>query len=376
MRLRLALRKLRNAAALSPAEERALLAHCRTVHALAVADFGRLAGQCGLRVEGLRALAQELNSQLAAPFSKPALDARNDALRADGILSTGLEPLDWLLGGGLATGEVCEMIGAPCTGKTQLCHLICAAQAALEHGATALYIDSGGAFCAERAYRLLVTRSQGMPRPACKARLGQRVRAATAPRLPEMLATLDALDDKLRTASTEADGQDAANGDDDDARWCRSLRLLVVDSAHSVLGAEHGTDGGDHTATAVASRLRLQHRLRELAIRHRLAVLVTNAVSSSATVASMAPDGKAWCAPAFAHVRVVLSRQNATPSAAEVAALAVLAQVVRSPSAAVRPVHKALAVGGHGGAARIAFSSDGAIEAERGRPRVSQVHVV
>ena len=102
MRLRVALRELRHSCALSAAEERALLKHCRTVESLATADFPRLAGTCALRADGLRLLAHELTAALAAELSRPGLAAHADAMRTDAILSTGLESLDALLGGGLA----------------------------------------------------------------------------------------------------------------------------------------------------------------------------------------------------------------------------------------------------------------------------------
>jgi len=38
------------------------------------------------------------------------------------FLSTGCRTFDEILGGGMRSGEICEVFGGPSTGKTQLCH--------------------------------------------------------------------------------------------------------------------------------------------------------------------------------------------------------------------------------------------------------------
>ena len=55
------------------------------------------------------------------------------------VLPSGLYGFDWLLGGGLPTGEVIEFFGASGVGKTQLCLLASAAQALFTNGSV-LYI--------------------------------------------------------------------------------------------------------------------------------------------------------------------------------------------------------------------------------------------
>ncbi|HXX96926.1 MAG TPA: hypothetical protein VEL11_07405 [Candidatus Bathyarchaeia archaeon] len=41
-------------------------------------------------------------------------------------ISTGSRNMDYLLGGGVETKAVTEFFGAPNSGKTQLCHTMCA----------------------------------------------------------------------------------------------------------------------------------------------------------------------------------------------------------------------------------------------------------
>ena len=87
-----------------------------------------------------------------------------------------------------------------------------------------------------------------------------------------ILQQLDWLDEALASASSEAGcvpSHAACNGFDGPAAdiWLRKLRLLVVDSVLSVVGCD-AVEGAESSSMA-----RLQSRLRELALRHRLAGL-------------------------------------------------------------------------------------------------------
>ena len=312
MRLRVALRStLSHNAQFTPAELQLLIEHVKTVDQLASHhDHTALAKKTGLRADRLRLLARELSAAMAPSTSSSAATAFSDAVRAEALLPTGLEALDRLLGGGIATGEVTELLGAPASGKTQLCLLACAAQAAAARGCGSLYLHTGGAFDASRVWQLLLAQANITPQTATtvraqyKARLGERVRALAAPRLPELLSELEQLDLQLTSATEEAAAAEEAHPSAD-AAWLRSLRLLVVDSAFGALVAEHH----DASTTSVM-QARLQQKLRELACRHRLAVLVTNAVHCNKTDLPIphAPLGHAW--QHAAHTRLVLSKEG------------------------------------------------------------------
>ena len=313
MRLRVALRStLSHKAQFTPAELQLLIEHVKTVDQLASHhDHTALAKKTGLRADRLRLLARELSAAMAPSTSSSAATAFSDAVRAEALLPTGLEALDRLLGGGIATGEVTELLGAPASGKTQLCLLACAAQAAAARGCGSLYLHTGGAFDASRVWQLLLAQANITPQTATtvraqyKARLGERVRALAAPRLPELLSELEQLDLQLTSATEEDEAHPSA-----DAAWLRSLRLLVVDSAFGALVAEHH----DASTTSVM-QARLQQKLRELACRHRLAVLVTNAVHCNKTDLPIphAPLGHAW--QHAAHTRLVLSKEGGDATA-------------------------------------------------------------
>ena len=91
-----------------------------TVERLLTSDLELLARDCGLDHSELKRLA----TTVAAASVPPVRTARQvlAARRAEApLLSTGVPALDALLKGGLRAGEVCELIGAPGSGKTAAC---------------------------------------------------------------------------------------------------------------------------------------------------------------------------------------------------------------------------------------------------------------
>ena len=396
MRLRVALRRLRHAAGLSDDEEKALLAQCKTVEALALTtDFARLAKSVGGKVEActLQHLAAELVGSIA-----PRYTVASEIFKTDGVLETGLAELDWLLGGGFATGEVTELLGSPATGKSQVCLLACAARVALPHGGGVLYFDTGCNYRAERVYKLaqlLATRSE---RVDCRSRLDERMRAVPTTTLSEMVQGLDMLDYQLQQAHADAtdaaDAAEATGATDDCAHaavddglassgshhgaasafgsssWLRSLRLVVVDSAFGALAAEQGGEG--RSTTHGSQQARLQALLRSVAIRHRIAVVVTNGVatasSTAADVAASEPRplfGHAWSH--VAHTRLLLRTTPLSEPNARLAAsdgedwtgATTDVQLVKCQWSLRNVVRSAE------GAVRVHFSANGRITAER-----------
>jgi hypothetical protein len=187
----------------------------------------------------------------------------------------------------------------------------------------------------------------------CKPRLAQRLWVRNTTTLPELLFELDALDVLLLSrhsaaaavgvlgGTRPADGaprvgahavgalpgparspagssaavQTPSAAPEDE--WARHLRLVVVDSVFSACCGERV----DEPDTLAGRQLaRLGARLRDLAVRHRLAVLVTNAARFQSTFVrhgEAAPPrdaspprpalGVAWLSTA--HVRVLLHKK-------------------------------------------------------------------
>ncbi|XP_042111344.1 DNA repair protein RAD51 homolog 4 isoform X3 [Ovis aries] len=129
----------------------------KTVVELVSADLEEVAQKCGLSYKALVALRRVLLAQFSAfPFN--GADLYEELKTTTAILSTGIGSLDKLLDAGLYTGEVTEIVGAPGSGKTQVC--LCVA-ANVAHGLqqNVLYIDSNGGLTASRILQLLQART-------------------------------------------------------------------------------------------------------------------------------------------------------------------------------------------------------------------------
>jgi RAD51-like protein 3 len=78
----------------------------------------------------------------------PTNDADGHSAVGFTVVTTGCTAVDRVLGGGLHTAEVTELVGGSSVGKTQLCHHL-AVVAAGHHGRV-VYIDTNGSFSAAR----------------------------------------------------------------------------------------------------------------------------------------------------------------------------------------------------------------------------------
>jgi RecA/RadA recombinase len=385
-RLRIALRRIRHSAPITAADEVALLSEVRTIEALGRADFARLSKACGVKASTLELLAHEM-TKATAPVLRSAVDVHQERTRSHLLLSTGLPDLDSLLGGGLGTGEVTELLGGPSTGKTQLCLLACAAQAVRADGSGVLVLDTGGCFRAERVYQLaqrLASSGRHGPRlekAECRLRMCERLHCTTSSELPELLHALDSLNAELQRASMgtdhamgESDGpcasaHGAAAADGAGARvvarrcWLRELRLLIVDSAFGALLADHS---GETRSAGGAQQARLAALLREIASRHRIAVLFTNASQVDSRSAGGAAEVRTSFGHSWSHTadtRIVLLREGGGgfgPSMAEEGGASVrLARVTKCPL-----VGRPIARGTQHAAVRITFDTDGLVVGE------------
>lgn len=160
-------------------------------------------------------------------------------------ISTGCEPIDELLDGGIERGVVTQLYGPPASGKTNFA-LSAAVRTAAAGGMT-LYIDTEG---------ISVDRFEALAR-------------AVAPdddidAVASRVIISDALDfEEQREAVRDA-------GD-----LAEQLDLIVLDSATGFYRLERDTDDGGETLRAVAKQVT---HLLALARRHDIAVLTTNQV--------------------------------------------------------------------------------------------------
>jgi DNA repair protein RadB len=162
-------------------------------------------------------------------------------------ISTGCEPIDALLGGGIERGIVTQLYGPPASGKTNLA-LSASVQTAAASG-TALYIDTEG---------ISIDRFEALAREAAD---GNEIDDVAS-----RVIISDALDfDEQREAVKDA-GDLAERAD-----------LIVLDSATGFYRLERDADDDGETLRAVARQVT---HLLALARRHDLAVVATNQVYS------------------------------------------------------------------------------------------------
>jgi DNA repair protein RadA len=127
-----------------------------TVEAVAVTPLREMMFKTGLGYETLLKITQEARKLVRIDFTtaKELWERRKGMLRC----STGSQKLNELLGGGIETQAMTEMIGEYGVGKTQLCLMLSVmAQLPKSQGGlegNVIYVDTEGTFSPERVYRI------------------------------------------------------------------------------------------------------------------------------------------------------------------------------------------------------------------------------
>ncbi|XP_019837840.2 DNA repair protein RAD51 homolog 4 isoform X1 [Bos indicus] len=222
----------------------------KTVVDLVCADLEEVAQKCGLSYKALVALRRVLLAQFSAfPFN--GADLYEELKTSTAILSTGIGSLDKLLDAGLYTGEVTEIVGAPGSGKTQVC--LCVA-AHVAHGLqqNVLYIDSNGGLTASRILQLLQARTPDEEEQAGALQRIQVVRAF------DIFQMLDVLQDLRGAVSQQVSSSSG------------TLKVVVVDSVAAVVAPLLGGQQRE----GLALMMQLARELKTLARDLSVAVLV------------------------------------------------------------------------------------------------------
>src|SRR5215469_5790375 len=172
--------------------------------------------------------------------------------------STGSRNIDDLLGGGVETKAVTEFYGAPNSGKTQLCHTMCAIvpQDKSEGGVCgkSIYIDTEGTFSVKRIAQIAIRRGFD----------------------PNM--TLDRV---IIQEAQDTKTQEQIIDDIDCLLKTEGFKLLVVDSPVTHYRSEYI---GRAMLPARQQRLyRFMRRLVTIAHTHNIAVVVTNQINTTPT---------------------------------------------------------------------------------------------
>ncbi|NXX33842.1 RA51D protein, partial [Nicator chloris] len=294
----------------------------RTVVDFVSSDLEDVAQKCSLSYKALVAVRRVLLAQFSA-FPANGADLYEELKSSTAILPTGSPSLDQLLDSGLYTGEVTELMGAPGSGKTQVC-LGIAASVSLGLKQHVLFLDSTGGFTASRLYQILRAQTEDEEEQARQG-LGrlrlcfvlqlealQRIQVVRVFNIYELLSALQELRDRLSQQVVSSTGP---------------LKMVLLDSVSAVI---YPLLGG-RQSEGLALMMQLSRELKTLAREFSLAVVVTNQVTRDSSTGPLKPAlGRSWSF--VPSTRVLLESKEATWGKGTTQRAASLAKSPRQPT--------------------------------------------
>ncbi|NXX76541.1 RA51D protein, partial [Urocolius indicus] len=278
----------------------------RTVVDFVSSDLEDVAHKCSLSYKALVAVRRVLLAQFSA-FPANGADLYEELKSSTAILPTGSPSLDQLLDSGLYTGEVTELMGAPGSGKTQLC-LGIAASVALGLKQHVLFLDSTGGFTASRLYQMLQAQAEDKKEQAAL----QRVQVMRVFDVYETLRALQELRDHLSQQLMSS---------------VAPLKIVVIDSVSAVI---YPLLGGKQSE-GLAIMMHLARELKTLAREFSLAVVVTNQVTRESSTGPLKPAlGRSWSF--VPSTRLLLETREASGEKSTKQRVASLAKSPRQPT--------------------------------------------
>jgi DNA repair protein RadA len=226
----------------------------RTLESLAVASSRELVETVGLSEERAREFSKRAREMLNISFqtAEELLTRRKSIAR----LTTGCKSLDDLLGGGVETQGILELIGQYGVGKTQICLALCVlVQQPLEMGGlegSVLYLDTEGTFRPERILEI----AQG--REISTDTILKNIIVARAFNSDHQVLIAQKLDQIIKE---------------------KNIKLVIVDSIISHFRAEYL--GRESLPTRQQRLNQHLHRLLRMAEVFNIPVVVTNQVVAS-----------------------------------------------------------------------------------------------
>lgn len=251
------------------------LAGYKTLESLALAPSRELIDAVGLSEEKAISLSLKAREMLQIKFqtAEELLESRKEITR----LTTGSIKFDEILGGGIESRAILELIGEFGVGKTQVCLTLCVTvQLPLKSGGLegrVLYIDAEGTFRPERIVE--ISRNHG-------------------------LEPTDILKNIVVARAFNSDHQILIGEKADELVKDESIKLIIVDSIISHFRAEY--IGRGTLADRQQKLNRHLHRLLRIAEIHNIPVVVTNQVVASPAM-FFGPSNK----PAGGHILAHLS---------------------------------------------------------------------
>ncbi|XP_027520331.1 DNA repair protein RAD51 homolog 4 isoform X1 [Corapipo altera] len=279
----------------------------RTVVDFVSSDLEDVAQKCSLSYKALVAVRRVLLAQFSA-FPANGADLYEELKSSTAILPTGSPSLDQLLDSGLYTGEVTELMGAPGSGKTQVC-LGIAASVSLGLRQHVLFLDSTGGFIASRLYQMLQAQTEDEEE---QLEALQRIQVVRVFDVYEMLSALQELRDHLSQQVVSSTGP---------------LKIVVIDSVSAVI---YPLLGG-RQSEGLAIMMQLSRELKTLAREFSLAVVVTNQVTRDSSTGPLKPAlGRSWSF--VPSTRVLLESKEASWDKGTTRRVAALVKSPRQPT--------------------------------------------
>ncbi|NXQ51856.1 RA51D protein, partial [Anthoscopus minutus] len=287
----------------------------RTVVDFVSSDLEDVAQKCSLSYKALVAVRRVLLAQFSA-FPANGADLYEELKSSTAILPTGSPSLDQLLDSGLYTGEVTELMGAPGSGKTQVC-LGIAASVSLGLKQHVLFLDSTGGFTASRLYQMLQAQTEDEEEQArlcfvLQLEALQQIQVVRVFNIYELLSALQELRDRLSQQVVSSMGP---------------LKMVLLDSVSAVI---YPLLGG-RQSEGLALMMQLSRELKTLAREFSLAVVVTNQVTRDSSTGPLKPAlGRSWSF--VPSTRVLLESKEAAWEKATTRRVASLAKSPRQPT--------------------------------------------
>ncbi|NXU53674.1 RA51D protein, partial [Turnix velox] len=278
----------------------------KTVVDFVSSDLEDVAQKCSLSYKALVAVRRVLLAQFSA-FPTNGADLYEELKSSTAILPTGNSSLDQLLDSGLYTGEMLELMGAPGSGKTQVCLGIVASMS-LSLKQHVLFLDSTGGFTASRICQMLQAQTETEEEQAAL----QRIQVVRVFNIYEVLRALQELRDHLSQQMVMSTGP---------------LKMVVLDSVSAVI---YPLLGGKQSE-GLALMMQLGRDLKALAREFSLAVVVTNQVTKDSSTGALKPAlGRSWSF--VPSTRVLLENKEVTWEKATTQHVASLAKSPRQPT--------------------------------------------
>ncbi|XP_064403343.1 DNA repair protein RAD51 homolog 2-like [Halichondria panicea] len=194
-------------------------------------------------------------SKASAPHGQNALSLYEGGKKC---VPTSLHRLDSLLRGGLPSGMITEISGPPGCGKTQFCVTV-AVVTALSAGQNVAYIDTEGAFSAERLVEIAKYRHPNSSSSEHLLALASRVHVFTEMTCDILLERLAQLEEIIVD---------------------KKIRLVIVDSIASLVRKEFNTSSKKGVADRAALLNTQAARLKYVAESFKIPILVTNQITT------------------------------------------------------------------------------------------------